>query len=86
MTLPSKPVVVRLPGELAQRFDRLQEEFGGLQPSAILRMLIAAQLERPLPEQVEEVTRQIRKPKGARTQKPNSTKPGLNAKNRISDQ
>ena len=64
MTLPTKPVVIRLSAQAADRFGQLCEEFAGLQKSHVMRCIVEATLSRELPEQVEIVTRQIRKPRG----------------------
>lgn len=66
MTLPSKPVVIRLPADAARRFNELCSEFAGLQKSQVMRMVVESVLSRPLQDQVEAVTAQIRKP-GAKT-------------------
>lgn len=62
MTLPSKPVVIRLPADAARRFNELCNEFAGLQKSQVMRMVVESVLSQPLQEQVETVTAQIRKP------------------------
>ncbi|MCZ7645935.1 MAG: hypothetical protein M5U26_11735 [Planctomycetota bacterium] len=61
MTLPRKSVMVRLSDEMAEKFGALCREFGGLPPATVLRMLVADALEVSLDDQVEHVTRQIRK-------------------------
>lgn len=58
---PRKAVMVRLPrGEMEERFAELCRRFRGLPPSAVMRMLVADLLRRPIEEQVEVVDRQIR--------------------------
>ncbi|GMV83707.1 MAG: hypothetical protein AMXMBFR7_48910 [Planctomycetota bacterium] len=71
MTLPSKPVVIRLPAEANKKFEALCREFSGLPKSQVMRLLIEALLNEPLSEQVQVVTKQIRKP---------GTKPGVTKK------
>lgn len=62
MTIPSKPVVIRLPAESSKKFEQLCREFSGLQKSQVMRLLIEALLSESLQDQVETVTSQIRKP------------------------
>lgn len=62
MTLPSKPVVIRLPADAARRFNDLCSEFAGLQKSQVMRMVVESVLSQPLQDQVLAVTAQIRKP------------------------
>lgn len=62
MTLPSRPVVIRLPADAAKRFNELCNEFAGLQKSQVMRMVVESVLSQPLQDQVETVTAQIRKP------------------------
>lgn len=62
MTLPSKPVVIRLPADAARRFTELCNEFAGLQKSQVMRMVVESVLSQPLHDQVAAVTTQIRKP------------------------
>ena len=77
--LPTKPINVRLGGELEKRFKTLRAEFAGLPPSTILRMLIAAQLAKPLSDQIEIVQQQIRRPGALERPRRNS----LNSKERL---
>jgi len=83
MTLPSKPITIRLSPESHERFQKLCAEFGGLQSSQILRCIVESVLEQPLPQQIEILTTQIRKPGGelstgfkrsARQERPNSNR------------
>lgn len=62
MTVPGRNLHIRLPKELAAKFDELSAEFAGLQPGTVLRLLIADQLKKPLSSQIEIVNAQIRKP------------------------
>jgi hypothetical protein len=77
VAIPSRPSVVRLPGELVTRFDALCAEYKGLQRSAVLRMLLGAALQKPLDEQVRIVDAMI---KGKKSDKPHSR----SALNRVS--
>ncbi|GMV83999.1 MAG: hypothetical protein AMXMBFR7_51830 [Planctomycetota bacterium] len=61
MTLPRKSVMLRLTDAMAGKFEALCQEFGGLPPATVLRMLVADTLDVSLEDQVERVTRQIRK-------------------------
>jgi len=61
MSLPSRPIMIRLPVELAKKFDNLCMEFRGLAPAAVMRMLVTEQLERETKRQIETVNRQVRK-------------------------
>ncbi len=81
MSLKTPPMNVRLPGELGERFATLRREFAGLQPSVILRMLIADQLSKPLDAQIQIVVQQIRKPTEQSSER--KQRHGLNAKNRL---
>lgn len=60
MSVRTKPITIRLAADQVDRFLVLAREFAGLTPAAVLRMLIAAQLERPLEEQVAIVTSRVR--------------------------
>ena len=63
MSLPMKVLAVRLPLPLADKLQRLTASFN-LPPSTVVKMLLAAQLERPFEEQVQTVAGQIIKPCG----------------------
>ena len=71
MTLPSKPIMVRLPAELAQAFEDLKLEFPGLPQSMLLRFVISSVLERPIEERVRIVNEQIRGSKKSETKSKN---------------
>lgn len=60
MSLPTKPITIRLAPEHLERFRRLAGEFSGLSSSVVLRLLIVGRLSRPLAEQIAEVNEQIR--------------------------
>ena len=66
MASKTPPVNVRLPGDLGERFHALRREFPGLPSSTIMRTLLAPQLSRPLPEQVEIVISGLRKVKSVK--------------------
>lgn len=68
MTLPTKPVVIRLSAEGTRAFDELCGEFAGLAKGQVMRMLVEALLSQPMSEQIETVTKQIRKPSGKKGQ------------------
>jgi hypothetical protein len=53
--------MIRLPADMARKFDDLCSQFQGLAPATVMRMLVADQLERDPRKQVEIVNRQIRK-------------------------
>lgn len=57
---PGKTLHVRLPADLQKKFERLHAEYKGLTSSHVLRMLIAAQLNKPLDEQTRIIQAQIR--------------------------
>lgn len=57
-----KTINIRLPTELAGKFDRLSERVPGLTKSVLLRLLLSELLNRPLDEQVQIVTDNILKP------------------------
>lgn len=65
-----KTVNVRLPADLANKFDRLAGRVPGLPKSVLLRLCLREILDRPIEDQIEIVTRQIINPKadGARTE------------------
>jgi len=58
----SDVVMVRMNKELAAAFNRLRQEFQGLPPSTIARMIVTATLALPLDRQIEIVNSQVRKP------------------------
>lgn len=80
MTLPSRQVHVRLPEELAKKFDDACAEYPAIQPAVILRLMVSSVLEKPKEEVAEIVMRQLRKP-SSQIRKPK--KAGLNTRNRI---
>ena len=82
MSTPSRQVHVRLPAESARCLDLLQERFGGLPPSSVLRFLMSHMLdELTIDEQVEIVTRQIMKKPSH--QAPRKHKSGMNTTSRL---
>lgn len=56
----SKPLMVRLPQEHLQAFDRLAKEFSGLPPATVLRMMAVSFLQKPYEMQVQQIEEQIR--------------------------
>lgn len=60
MSVRSKPITIRLAAGQVEKFLLLAREFAGLTPAAVLRMLIAGQLDRPLEEQVALINSRIR--------------------------
>ncbi len=82
MTLPSKPIMIRLPAELSDRFERLKAEFPGLPQSLVLRLLVSSILEKSLDEQIDVVTAQIRQGKDASNSSFQNRIVGLNSKGR----
>ena len=78
MAIPSKPIVVRLPGELVERFEALCAEYRGLQKSAVMRMLLGSVLNMPLEEQVRIVDAAIKGKPGKKTDKSHPRHSGLN--------
>ena len=87
MTLPGKQMHLRLPDDLAKRFDQLCEELPGLPAGTILRGLLADQLRKPTDAQIGIVTEQLKKHPS--DEQKASRKPkgiGLNSKNRIAGQ
>lgn len=55
-------VMVRMKKDMAQRWSTLRQEFEGIPPSSLARMLISATLALPLDQQIQIVQSQIRKP------------------------
>ena len=78
MAIPSKPIIVRLPGELVERYDALCAEYRGLQRSAILKMLLSSVLAMPLDEQVRIVDAAIKGKPGKKADKSHPPHSGLN--------
>ena len=72
MTLPIKPITLRLPQHDRQQFQRLVDEFPGLPIGTVLRMLIADLLDRPIAEQIAAVERRIRHPGASGARSPSS--------------
>ncbi|MCZ7646100.1 MAG: hypothetical protein M5U26_12570 [Planctomycetota bacterium] len=60
MTLPRKPIMVRLSPELGAKFEALQAEFPGLPQAMLIRFLLTSVLDRNLDDQVKTVNRVIR--------------------------
>lgn len=56
----SKPLMVRLPQEHLQAFDRLAKEFSGLPPATVLRMMAVSFLQLSFEEQQRRIEEQIR--------------------------
>ena len=67
MTLPSKPVMVRIPAELVPRFEALKQEFPGIPQAMVLRFILTSVFERSLDEQIEIINAQIRGAKESKT-------------------
>lgn len=78
MAIPSKPIVVRLPGDLVVRFEALCAEYRGLQRSAVLRMLLGSVLNMPLDEQISIVDSAIKGKPGKKLDKLHPRSSGLN--------
>ena len=72
--MPSKSIVIRLPSNLAARFEQLTAAYGGLQKSVVLRMLLSSVLEQPIEEQIRIIDTMI---KGKKSEK-RHPRPGLN--------
>ena len=81
MAVPGRQMHVRLPQPIASKFDALCDQFSGLQPGTVLRLLIASQLERPLEAQVQAVTEQIIKPKS----RPRTRSASSNSRSRLGE-
>lgn len=77
MAEKSPPINVRLPSELADRFQALRGESPGLSSRLIVRALLAPKLSMPLDKQVEIVIAGLRKGKPAKSVSKNRV--GLNA-------
>ena len=78
MAIPSKPIIVRLPGDLVERYDALCAEYRGLQRSAVLKMLLSSVLTMPLDEQMRIVDMAIKGKPGKKSEKSHSRHSGLN--------
>lgn len=74
LSTPSRPIVIRLPSDLAAKFDQLTAAYGGLQKSVVLRMLLSSVLEKPIDEQMRIIDEMIKGKKGDKRQH----RPGLN--------
>lgn len=57
-----KSVNIRMPAEMAEKFERLAEAMPGLQRGNLLRLLLAATLDRSLDAQIKAVSNQLLKP------------------------
>lgn len=57
-----KSVNIRMPPEMAEKFDRLAEAMPGLQRGNLLRLLLSATLDKNLEVQIKVVTSQLLKP------------------------
>ena len=60
-----RPISLRLPGELGEKFNALRHEFPGLPAGIIARLLIAEELKKPLGSQIEAVVAGLRRPGAA---------------------
>ena len=78
MAIPSRPIVVRLPGHLVERYDALCGEFRGLQRAAVLKMLLSSVLAMPLEDQVKIVDAAIKGKPGKKADKAHPRHGGLN--------
>jgi len=61
MGILGRQVHIRLTAELTVKLEELQRQFGGIPNGILLKMVMASLLERPLDEQIEVITGQIRK-------------------------
>jgi len=77
----TRVVMVRMNKDLAAKFEGLRQEFLGLPPSTIVRMIVTATLALPLSDQIKIVESQVRHP-GSRLKK---ARLGLNTRNRITE-
>jgi len=62
MSIPNKPVNVRLSPELTERLNVLAARVPSLPRSHLLRLLLESALSGSLDEQLERITRQLVKP------------------------
>lgn len=83
MSESSKPINLRLPQGMHESLKRLQGEFPQLAPAALMRLLLAAEFEKSIEDQVETVIRQLRKPSEKEQMKAQSIKSIRNTKSRI---
>ena len=59
MASENKVIHVRLTDELAERYGRFTERFGGLPSCMVMRMLVQSVLESPFDDQVAVIEEQI---------------------------
>ena len=87
MSIPGRQLHVRLPDDLARAYEELCRELPGLQPGVILRCLLADQMRKPLAEQVNVVTEQLKRKPGESSAKHPAVRgrTNLNSKNRIAE-
>lgn len=85
MTLPSKPINLRLTHDLHERFMHLRKEFPQLTPAALLRLLIAAELHKPIEDQVTTIVEQLRTPTDKAGIKHHSGRHLKNSRNRVEE-
>ena len=78
MSLQSRPIIVRLPGDLAARYDALCAEYRGLHRSAVMKMLLASVLNMPLEEQIRIVDMAIKGKPAKKSDKSHHRSGGLN--------
>ena len=63
MSLPSRPIMVRLSAAHAAAFDALRaRHFGGLSQALLLKFMLGSFLERPIAEQAAIIDAQIKQP------------------------
>ena len=81
MALPQRSFNVRLTPQLADSFDRLARAIPGLRKGAIIRALLAEELQgKTLDAQITVVTRQLLAPS---ERKPRNGRHGINSRSRI---
>lgn len=83
MSDSSKPINLRLPQTMHDSLKRLKAEFPQLAPATLMRLLLAAEFEKPIEDQVETVIQQLRKPSEKEQLKAQSLRTPRNTKNRI---
>ena len=60
MSLPSRPIAVRLPNRVCGSYDQLKQRYSGLPASTLIRFIMVAFFSKPMTDQIKIIEEQLR--------------------------